>query len=117
MRESQPWGLKPNLLDTTKVITDPVHGDVFVTELERRIIDSPPFQRLRRVRQLGTTHLVYPGATHTRFAHSLGTLSMSQELMDAVISQELGPHPKADDLFSEWRADSRDLYIKRTAEA
>jgi hypothetical protein len=66
MRDSNPWGLPSDLLETSKVITDPVHGDIFVNELERRIIDSPAFQRLRRIHQLGTTHLVYPGATHTR---------------------------------------------------
>jgi HD superfamily phosphohydrolase len=97
------------------VITDPVHGDIFVTELERRIIDSPGFQRLRRVLQLGTTQLVYPGATHSRFAHSLGALCVAQDLMDAVVAQELGPHPKTEDLFSEW--ESEGVYPVRLAEA
>ena len=116
MRAVKPWGLTKDLLQTKKVITDPVHGDIFVTELERRVIDSPGFQRLRRVRQLGNTHLVYPGATHTRFAHSLGSLCVAQDLMDAVISQELGPHPKTDDLFAEWKEEQRS-YVKRLAEA
>lgn len=118
MRDSRPWNLDAALLETVKVITDPVHGDIFVTELERRIIDSPPFQRLRRVRQLGTTHLVYPGATHTRFAHSLGSLRVAQDLMDAVLDQELGPHPQPLDLFAEWKQElpAQD-YIRRIAEA
>jgi HD superfamily phosphohydrolase len=102
---------------TAKVITDPVHGDIFITELERRLIDSPPFQRLRRVRQLGNTHLVYPGTTHTRFAHSLGTLRVAQDLMDAVLDQELGPHPQPRDLFSEWKQQGGDTYLRRVAEA
>jgi HD superfamily phosphohydrolase len=126
MREAaKPWGLPAEQLRTKKVITDPVHGDIFVTELERRVIDSPPFQRLRRVRQLGTTQLVYPGATHNRFAHSLGSLAMAQRLMDAVLDQELGPHPQEGDLFSEWRTelnygtDNFDVseYNRRIAEA
>jgi HD superfamily phosphohydrolase len=123
MRDAQPWGLDSRLLETAKVITDPVHGDIFITELERRVIDSPPFQRLRRVKQLGNTHLVYPGATHTRFAHSLGSLSVAQELMDAVLDQELGPHPHPRDLFAEWReelgsgAKARQAYSRRVAEA
>src|SRR5439155_20388836 len=85
--------------------------------LGRRVLASAAFQRLRRVRHLGTTHLVYPGATHTRFAHSLGTLCVSQDLVDAVVSQELGPHPKVDDLFAEWKEDGESLYLRRLAEA
>jgi HD superfamily phosphohydrolase len=117
MRETRPWALEPSLTATAKVITDPVHGDIFITELERRLIDSPPFQRLRRVRQLGNTHLVYPGTSHTRFAHSLGTLRVAQDLMDAVVDQELGPHPQPRDLFSEWKQEGRDTYLRRVAEA
>lgn len=105
MRAAEPWGLDPELLRTRKVITDPVEGDIFVTELERQVIDSPPFQRLRRVRQLGSTHLVYPAATHNRFSHSLGSLTVAQRLMDAVLDQQLGPHPHDRDLFAEWRAE------------
>lgn len=59
------------------------HGTVRIPELRnvpftprvRTVVDHPAFQRLRRVRQLGPTHLVYPGATHTRFEHSLGVYS------------------------------------------
>jgi HD superfamily phosphohydrolase len=125
MRATRPWGLAADSLKTAKVITDPIHGDIYVTDLERRVIDSPPFQRLRRVRQLGMTHLVYPGATHNRFAHSLGSLAMAQRLMDAVIDQELGPHPQGLDLFEEWRAElghgtpsfNADEYNRRLGEA
>lgn len=117
MREAQPWGLDSELLQTEKVITDPVHGDVFVTRLERLIIDTPPFQRLRRVRQLGATHYVYPGATHTRFSHSLGALVVAQELMDAVLDQHLGPHPQVRDLFAEWNAVDDGKAVRRMAEA
>ncbi|MFQ6135938.1 MAG: HD domain-containing protein [Candidatus Hydrothermarchaeales archaeon] len=60
-----------------KVIRDSVHGDIFLTELELEIVDTPEFQRLRRIRQLGMTHLVYPGANHTRFEHSLGALHLA----------------------------------------
>ena len=118
MRESRPWGLDSDLLHTEKVITDPVQGDIFVTRLERLIIDTPPFQRLRRVRQLGATHYVYPGATHTRFAHSLGSLMVSQKLMDAVLDQHLGPHPEPRDLFAEWlREFGASDHQRRIAEA
>jgi hypothetical protein len=100
-RERSPWGLSRDLLLPSKTITDPVHRDIYLTEIERQFLDSTPMQRLRRVKQLGTTDLVYPGATHTRFAHSLGTLRAAQNLLDAVLDQRNGPRPKPD-LFGEW---------------
>ncbi len=54
------------------IIKDPVHGYIRVYSHERCLIDSPPFQRLRRMKQLPASHYVYPGAVHTRFSHSLG---------------------------------------------
>lgn len=56
-----------------KIIKDPVHGYVEIPENLLPILDSPLLQRLRYVRQLGFSYLVYPGAHHTRFEHSLGT--------------------------------------------
>src|SRR5437870_757296 len=103
-RQTQPWGIPTTELQPAKVITDPVHGDVYVTRLEQRFIDSPPMQRLRRVRQLGATHLVYPGATHSRFSHSLGALRAAQDLLDAVVDQRYGPRPSRD-IFQEWATD------------
>lgn len=100
-RASRPWGLPADLLKPAKTITDPVHGDVYVTALERRILDSPPMQRLRKVRQLGTTHLVYPAATHSRFSHALGTLRAAQDLLDAVIDGHTGPRHYSG-LLDEW---------------
>jgi HD superfamily phosphohydrolase len=100
-RRSLPWGIAEKWLLPGKTITDPVHGDIYINFLEQRIIDSFPVQRLRRVRQLGTTHLVYPGATHTRFSHALGTLRAAQDLLDAVIDNRNRPRP-AEDYFSEW---------------
>ncbi len=66
------------------VIRDPVHGDLYLTADEMRILDTRQMQRLRGIRQLGTAHLVYPGAQHTRFEHSLGTLHLTQKLIDAI---------------------------------
>ena len=59
------------------IIKDEIHGTLEFSELEGRIIDSPDFQRLRRIRQMSVTNLVYPGANHTRFEHSLGTAHLS----------------------------------------
>jgi uncharacterized protein len=58
-------------------ITDPVHRYIRFTEIERDIIDSVVFQRLRRIRQLAGAHLVYPSAQHSRFEHSIGTMHIA----------------------------------------
>src|SRR5262245_55477186 len=68
----------------TTVLRDPVHGDIELTSDEVRILDTPEFQRLRGIKQLGTAYLVYPGATHTRFEHSIGCVHMTDRLLDAV---------------------------------
>jgi HD superfamily phosphohydrolase len=61
----------------TKIIKDPVHGYIEVEDSLLRLLDSPVLQRLRYVRQLGFSFLVYPGANHTRFEHSLGTMFLA----------------------------------------
>jgi len=77
---------------TYTVVRDPVHGDIYLTREELRILDTREMQRLRGVRQLGTAYLVYPGAQHTRFEHSLGTLHMTQRLIEAVnLNRALAP--------------------------
>lgn len=60
-----------------KIIKDPVHGYVEVEDFALALLDSPALQRLRYVRQLGFSYLVYPGANHTRFEHSLGTMFLA----------------------------------------
>ncbi|RLI37452.1 hypothetical protein DRO55_01305 [Candidatus Bathyarchaeota archaeon] len=61
-------------------IKDPVYGYVYITEAERMVIDSFPFQRLRRIRQLAGAEYVYPGANHTRFEHSIGVMHLAKLL-------------------------------------
>jgi uncharacterized protein len=63
---------------------DPVHGFVYLSKAEWAIVDCPTFQRLRDIRQLAMAHLVYPGATHTRFEHSLGCLHLSDLIYRAI---------------------------------
>lgn len=58
-------------------IRDPLHGTVLLTDLEERVLDSQPMQKLRGIRQLAMAHLVYPGANHTRFEHSIGTCALA----------------------------------------
>lgn len=67
-----------------KTIRIAVSGDVILNKLEVDIINTLAFQRLRRIKELGTTYLVYPTALHTRFDHSLGTLSMAMEMVRAI---------------------------------
>ena len=67
-----------------KVLRDPVHGDIGIPRELLRLCDTPEFQRLRGIKMLGTASLVYPGATHTRFEHSLGTCHLTQTLLDKI---------------------------------
>ncbi len=74
------------------VIRDPVHGDVYLSHEEIRVLDTPEMQRLRGIKQLGTAFLAYPGAVHTRFDHSIGTLQMTQRMIEAInMNFELDP--------------------------
>lgn len=70
------------LLSLLDVIRDPLHGDIRLTELEMEIIDIEDFQRLRGINQLAMTSIVYPGAVHTRFLHSLGVMYVAQQIID-----------------------------------
>ncbi len=64
-------------------IKDPVHGYVYVTDNEKRIIDSYPMQRLRRLRQLAGSEYVYPSANHTRFEHCLGVMFLAGKVVES----------------------------------
>lgn len=71
------------------IIRDPIHGDIYFGDrkdqsLEKNVIETKLMQRLRGIKQLGTTYLVYPGATHTRFEHSLGTAHLVKIIMDNI---------------------------------
>jgi HD superfamily phosphohydrolase len=65
-------------------IRDPIHGTIPVDDREKAVIDHPFYQRLRHVKQLGFGDLAFPGATHTRHAHSLGAMHVSSRLFDVV---------------------------------
>ena len=69
-------------------IRDPVHGFVALNEWEWDIINHPAFQRLRRIRQLSMTDMVYPGAMHTRFEHSLGVMLVATRMFDSLVERE-----------------------------
>ena len=64
---------------------DPIHGFIEVSELENEIINSQPFQRLRNIKQLAMTYLVFHGAEHTRFGHSLGVMHLVTKAFRSAI--------------------------------
>ena len=70
-------------MNKKKIINDPVYGFITIhSELIFDIIDHPYFQRLRRIKQLGLTELVYPGAHHTRFHHAIGAMHLMSETLE-----------------------------------
>lgn len=72
-----------------KFIRDSVYGDIRLNEIEVEVMDNPQFQRLRRIKQLGLISLIYPGANHTRFEHSIGTMHIASKLADKLdLNQE-----------------------------
>jgi HD superfamily phosphohydrolase len=66
------------------LIRDPLWNTIRVDDVAERIVDSKSFQRLRYIRQLGLAHLVYPGATHTRFDHALGVYHMAGRAIELL---------------------------------
>ena len=74
-------------MSENRQVRDPVHGFIPLSGKEGEIVDTPIFQRLRGIRQLAFANLVYPGALHTRFEHSLGVCHISGLLAKSL---ELG---------------------------
>jgi HD superfamily phosphohydrolase len=110
-------------------IQDAIHGYIGLNDLEEAVLDTPEMQRLRRVRQLGFSNLVYPSATHTRFEHSLGAMHLAdmfassmqlgegraQELRLAALLHDLGHGPFShvtDDIFHD-HGMSHEAFSKR----
>ncbi len=82
--------LHSNTHNKRKIINDPVHGFITIPdELIFDLIEHPFFQRLRRIKQLGLSHLVYPGANHTRFHHALGAMHLMLEAIDVLRSKNV----------------------------
>ncbi len=107
-------------------VNDPIHGFVGLTELESKIVDSRPYQRLRRIKQLSGGHFVYPTAEHTRFGHCIGAMFLAglmgnqllpmidlekealQEIRVAALLHDIG-HGPFSHVFEEVLVESRDL--------
>src|SRR5213083_3087507 len=92
-------------------IRDPIHVFIHLDSHDRKVIDSRPFQRLRHIHQLALTYLIYPGATHRRFEHSLGVMELAGRIYDVVTHPEnlyddsvrrLVPNPQSFD-YGYWK--------------
>ncbi|KAM4610583.1 deoxynucleoside triphosphate triphosphohydrolase SAMHD1-like [Polymixia lowei] len=75
---------KKHICIRDKVFNDPIHGHVEMHPLLVKIIDTPQFQRLRNIKQLGGVYFVYPGASHNRFEHSIGVAYLAGKLVQAL---------------------------------
>lgn len=92
-------------------IRDPIHTFIRLDDADRRVLNSRPFQRLRHIHQLAMTFLVYPGATHRRFEHSLGVMDLATRIFDIVTDpanvsaevREFLPELSSADRKSYWR--------------
>jgi HD superfamily phosphohydrolase len=60
-----------------KIFNDPIHGHIQLETVEIQVIDTPQFQRLRDLKQMGVSYYVFPGATHNRFEHSIGVCHLA----------------------------------------
>ena len=81
----KPHDPQANTKKLAKIVNDPVHGFIEVPRgLILELIDTPAFQRLRRIRQLGQSAFVYPGAVHTRFNHALGAMHLMRQALDVL---------------------------------
>src|SRR5437773_9574629 len=88
-----------------KVFRDPVHQLIRIAPEDSYIldlVDTPEFQRLRRIRQLGVSWLTYHGAEHTRFVHSLGVFNFAQRIIESL-EHRYGPGEKVSKLLKEHR--------------
>lgn len=66
-------------------INDPIHGSIELSAVELALLDTRPLQRLRNIKQLGFSEMAFPGATHSRFAHSLGAMQMATRMFDRIV--------------------------------
>ena len=73
-----------------KIINDTIHGQINMSSTAIKIIDTPEFQRLRDIRQLGACNYVFPTATHSRFEHSIGVAHLGKEFLNRLVINSWG---------------------------
>lgn len=76
------------MVENHKIVRDPIHGDIKITGLLVDLLETPEVQRLHNIKQLGFAHLVFPGAHHTRFEHSLGCSMIASQIADILSFKE-----------------------------
>lgn len=81
---------------STRIVNDNIHGDIALTSDEWKVVNTATFQRLRSLKQLGMGHLVYPNATHTRFAHSLGVFHIMCRVLANLEHADLDDEHRAE---------------------
>lgn len=85
-------------INKKKIINDPVHGFINIpSELIFDLIEHPVFQRLRRIKQLGLTYYVYPGATHTRFQHTIGAVHLMSQAITHLRLKKIDISPEEEE--------------------
>jgi len=80
----------PKLRWENKTIRDPIWGDIGITEVEKKIIQTPAFSRLRGIKQLSFAYLSFPGAVHSRFEHSIGVMHVADQILKILIREDDG---------------------------
>lgn len=88
-----------------KVMNDNIHGQITLTRVEARILETPYFQRLRWIKQLGFTFYIFPGATHTRHAHVLGVVHIMDQILNSI-----GHATPEDKLFNPRIRDEKTIF-------
>lgn len=76
-------------------IRDPIHGTILLSRAEVGVVDHPAYQRLRTIKQLGFADLAFPGATHTRYSHGLGTMHIASQMFTSLARTAGLPGPDA----------------------
>jgi HD superfamily phosphohydrolase len=76
------------MVENHKIVRDPIHGDIKITGCLVDLLETPEVQRLHNIKQLGFAHLVFPGAHHTRFEHSLGSSMIASQIADILALKE-----------------------------
>lgn len=76
------------LFDKCKYVNDPIHGYIKLDEQTLQFIDTPQFQRLRHLKQLGSSYYVFPGGSHNRFEHCIGTSYLAREVVEGLAQRQ-----------------------------
>lgn len=79
-----PPAASSNSVFFPRVVRDPLYGDVRLTDYERDLLNTKEMQRLRYIKQLGLTNLVYPGAQHSRLAHAIGSVHRTEQILRSI---------------------------------